>query len=121
MLLLLLGMVTATIPADTASLTSMRLVVDSGTWRDVRGSTWLPEAYGRGFMAGPAEVRLCDRLACLVLVPEDPERGDRVGGIVLGVRPAAGIELPASDTIAGSTTGMSVVEVPPPPMPEPTE
>ena len=78
---------------DTPLLTRVQLVIDAGDWADVKASTFLPTAYGAGYLAGPAEVRLCDRLTCVVLVPEDTAAGLRAGDVTFGVKPVTGSSL----------------------------
>ncbi len=89
--LLLLG--TLLQSPDTARLTRIELVLDARTWADVKASTYLPRAYGAGYLAGPAEVRLCDRLGCLVLLPADSAAGVLPGDVGFGVKPVAGSAL----------------------------
>jgi hypothetical protein len=95
---------------DTARLTQLRMVVDSATWADVKASQLLPEAFGAGFLAGPAEVRLCDRLSCLVFVPEDSAAGEIIGDLVVGVRPVSGSAL-ATRLLSLTSTRTRVVIV----------
>ncbi len=112
-LALLLGVAS---PTDSVAFTQLRLVVDSGMFRDLGSSTFLPEAYGAGFLAGPAEVRLCDRLTCLVFVPEDSAAGLMVGDVTIGVRPVEGSALAAR--LAGQRAPrarVAIAEPPPPP------
>lgn len=103
-------------PADTAALTQLRIAVDRGVFDDVRASTYLPDAYGAGFLAGPAEVRLCGRLTCVVFVPADSAGGVLAGDVVIGVRPVSGSAL-AERLAAGSDprARVAIVEPPPPP------
>lgn len=81
--------------ADTARFTRLEIVLDRATWSEVKASTHLPLAYGSGYLAGPAEVRLCDRLGCLVMVPADSAAGVVVGDVTIGVTPVAGSALAA--------------------------
>ena len=66
---------------DEALLTRVQLVLGEQDWADVKASTFLPNAYGAGYLAGPAEVRLCDRLTCVVFVPADSVAGLRAGDV----------------------------------------
>lgn len=102
--------------ADTARLTQLRLVVDSAVWADLGASTFLPEAWGQGFLAGPAEVRMCARLSCLVMVPADSAAGDRVGDLVIGVAPVPGSAL--ADRLSDSAVGRARVAIVPAPGPQ---
>jgi hypothetical protein len=112
----LLVLVTLLQQADTARLTRIELVVDGRTWADMKASEFLPDAYGAGYLAGPAEVRLCDRLGCLVLVPADSAAGRLPGDVTFGVRPIAGSTL--AQRLGGASDGrvrMVIAEPPPPP------
>ena len=104
-LLALVGAMGTSSVADTARLTQLRVVVDSAVWADLGVSTFLPEAWGQGFLAGPAEVRMCARLTCLVMVPADSAAGDRVGDLTIGVMPVQGSALATrlADSAAGRT------------------
>lgn len=104
--------------ADTARLTQLRLVVDSAVWADLKASSFLPEAYGAGFLSGPAEVRMCARLSCVVMVPADSAAGDQVGDVVVGVLPVAGSALAERLRAAGPARArVAIVEAPEPPGP----
>lgn len=107
-------------PPDTARLTQLELVLDARTWGDIKASTWLPEAYGAGYLAGPAEVRLCDRLGCLVLVPADSARNRLPGDVTFGVMPVTGSALASRlDTATMARVRMAIVEPPRPPAASP--
>lgn len=99
-------------PADTARLTQLRLVVDSALWADLSASTFLPEAYGSGFLAGPAEVRMCARLTCVVMVPANSATGDQPGDVVIGVTPVEGSAL--AERLQDSARGRARVAIVPP-------
>jgi hypothetical protein len=104
--------------ADTARLTRIELVVDGRTWSDLKASTFLPEAYGAGYLAGPAEVRLCDRLGCLVLVPADSGAGRLPGDLTFGVQPIAGSTLAERlRDAAADRVRMVIADPPAPPQP----
>lgn len=113
--LILAAIVGALAPADSAALTQLRVVVDSAVFHDLGTSAFLPRAYGAGFLAGPAEVRLCDRLACLVFVPEDTTAGLRAGDVTIGVRPVSGSALAERLTQGSSARARVVIAEPPPP------
>ncbi|HRP08063.1 MAG TPA: hypothetical protein PLL69_06195 [Gemmatimonadales bacterium] len=101
--------------ADTVRFTRLDVVLDSITWSDVRASTFLPVAWGNGYLAGPGEVRLCDRLSCLVLLPPD-SAADRVpGDIAIGVLPAPGSGL--AERLAASRSRRARIEIADPPPP----
>lgn len=102
---------------DNPLLTRVQIVIDAGDWADVKASTFLPTAYGSGYLSGPAEVRLCDRLTCVVLVPEDTADGLRAGDVTFGVRPVIGSSL-AERLQAGTTSRARVVIADPPPAPD---
>ena len=78
---------------DSPLLTRVQIVIDAGDWADVKASPFLPQGYGSGYLSGPAEVRLCDRLTCVVLVPEDSAAGLRAGDVTFGVKPVTGSSL----------------------------
>ncbi|HET9066465.1 MAG TPA: hypothetical protein VFN22_11650 [Gemmatimonadales bacterium] len=75
------------------ALTRITLVVDAPTWKEIKASEFLPVGFGAGYLAGNEQVRLCDRLTCLVLLPEDTTVGRRVGDLILGVVPVDGSAL----------------------------
>lgn len=104
-------------PADSAQLTQLRIAIAPAMFDDIRASTYLPEAYGAGFLAGPAEVRLCGRLTCVVFVPADSAAGVLAGDVVIGVRPVAGSAL-AERLAAGGHPRARVAIVAPPPPPD---
>jgi hypothetical protein len=118
-LLVVLTLTTPPAVADTARLTELRLVVDSSMWSDLKASAFLPEAFGPGFLAGPAEVRMCGRLSCLVMVPEDSAAGDVVGDLLIGVQSVRGSAL-ASRLADAVLTRARVAIVEPPEQPGPT-
>ncbi len=113
--LILAAMMGVMAPADSVALTQLRVVVDSAVFRDLGASGFLPRGYGAGYLAGPAEVRLCDRLTCLVFVPEDSAADLRVGDVTIGVRPVPGSAL--AEHLAGveSPRARVVIADPPPP------
>lgn len=114
MILALLASLVA--PADSAAFTQLRIAVEPAMFADIRASTYLPQAYGAGYLAGPAEVRLCDRLTCVVFVPADSAADVHPGDVVIGVRPIAGSAL--ADRLASGThprARVAIVEPPPPP------
>jgi hypothetical protein len=113
MLPLLATLALAVARPDSVSLTQLRIVIDSAMFRDVGRSTFLPEGYGAGYLAGPAEVRLCDRLTCVVFVPPDSAAGLAVGDVRIGVRPVAGSAL--ADRLAGQRADVAIVDLPPAP------
>lgn len=90
---LLLSLLLAVPAQDEARLTRLEVVLDARTWTDIRASTWLPDGYGAGYLAGPGEVRLCDRLTCVVFVPADSSAGRLPGAISFGVQPVEGSSL----------------------------
>lgn len=103
-------------PADSSALTQLRLVVDARLFHDLGTSDLLPKAYGSGFLAGPGEVRLCDRLSCVVFVPEDSAAGLLAGDVTIGVQPRTGSAL--AQHLAGvdaPRARVAIVEPPPPP------
>jgi hypothetical protein len=113
MTLLSAAALTLAAPADTAALTQLRLVIDSAMFAEIGGSTYLPRAYGAGFLGGPAEVRLCGRLTCVVFVPADTLRGIRAGDVTIGVQPVAGSAL--AERLVDSThprAGVTIVARP---------
>lgn len=89
MLALLLAAVTMA-PQDTGAVTSLRMVIDTGIWDDIRASSFLPQGFGPGYSADSVEVRLCDRLMCTILVRADSAAGRSEGDVVFGVRPGEG-------------------------------
>lgn len=117
MLAMLAALVIGTTQQDEALLTRVQLVVDAQDWADVKASTFLPTAYGAGYLAGPAEVRLCDRLTCVVLVPADSAAGLRAGDVTFGLRPVAGSAL-AERLGAGASGRARVVIAEPPAVPD---
>jgi hypothetical protein len=102
-------------PQDEAQLTRVQIVLPAQEWADVKASTFLPTAYGAGYLAGPAEVRLCDRLTCVVLVAADSAAGVRAGDVTFGLRPVSGSAL--AERIAGAAPGRARVEISEPPPP----
>lgn len=117
MLTMVAALIAGSAPQDEALLTRVQLVLPAGDWADVKASTFLPIAYGSGYLAGPAEVRLCDRLTCIVLVPADSAAGLRAGDVTFGVRPVSGSAL--AERLAETTGGRArVVIAEPPPGPD---
>jgi hypothetical protein len=112
----MIAALTTTLPApaaDTARLTQLRIVVDSAIWADLKESSFLPQAYGSGFLSGPGEVRMCARLSCLVMVPEDTAVGDRVGDLIIGVAPVPGSALAGHlEGVPSGRAGVAIVEPP---------
>jgi hypothetical protein len=100
-------------PQDEALLTRVQLVLDAHDWADVKASTFLPTAYGAGYLAGPAEVRLCDRLTCVVLVPADSATGLRAGDVIFGLKPVTGSAL--AERLGSGATGRARVVIAEPP------
>lgn len=100
----------------SVELTRITLVVDAPTWQDIRASDFLPTGFGAGYLAGNEQVRLCGRLTCLVLAPEDTSQGRRVGDVVLGVVPVAGSAL--AEHLAADSLPPVVEIVAAPPRPE---
>jgi hypothetical protein len=94
-------------------LTRIQLVLDARDWADVKASTFLPTAYGPGYLSGPAEVRLCDRLTCVVFVPQDSAAGVLAGDVTFGVRPVAGSAL--AERLLQATPSRARVEIAEPP------
>ena len=119
MMLAVLAALVMGIPSqDEALLTRVQLVLGAQDWADVKASTFLPSAYGAGYLAGPAEVRLCDRLTCVVFVPADSVAGLRAGDVTFGVKPVAGSSL--AERLAAAVHGRAnVVIAEPPPGPDP--
>lgn len=103
------------VPSDTAALTQLRLAVEPAVFDDIRASNYLPDAYGAGFLAGPAEVRLCGRLTCVVFVPADSGAGVVAGDITIGVRPVAGSALAERLARGGNSRARVTIADPPPP------
>ncbi len=114
---LLLAVTVLAAPTDSVALTQLRIVVDAQMFADIRASTYLPQAYGAGYLAGPAEVRLCDRLGCLVFAPADSAAGILPGDVVVGVRPVTGSAL-AERLAAGTHPRARVAIVAAPPLPD---
>lgn len=102
----------AAAPGDPVELTRLTIVVDAPTWDAIRASDFLPDGFGGGYLAGPAEVRLCGRLTCVVMVPEDSAEGRRVGDIGFGVQPVAGSALGDRLARLGDTAGVAIVPAP---------
>jgi hypothetical protein len=104
-------------PEDRGTLTQLRVVVDSMTWHDVAASEFLAVSFQSIARPTPAEIALCGRFACLVLVAEGAELGTTPGSITLGAMPAAGGTLvpPASDSLPA---GVRVIQVESPPPPD---
>lgn len=100
-------------PPEPVELTRLTVVVDATTWEAIRASVFLPEGFGGGYLAGPAQIRLCGRLTCVVMEPEDTADGRRVGDVEFGVQPTTGSALGERLAVLGDTAG--VVIVPPPP------
>lgn len=99
---------------DEPLLTRVQLVLDAKDWADVKASTFLPTAYGAGYLSGPAEVRLCDRLTCVVLVPADSVAGLHAGDVIFGVKPVAGSALAERLTESPSSRARMVIAESPP-------
>ena len=102
--------------SDEALLTRVQVVLDARDWADIKASTFLPTAYGAGYLSGPAEVRLCDRLTCVVFVPADSAAGLRAGDVTFGVKPVAGSAL--AERLSESPTSRArviIAESPPGP------
>ncbi len=87
---LLISLLLALPVQDEARLSRIEVVMDARTWEDVSASTWLPQGYGSGYLAGPGEVRLCDRLTCIVMLKPDSNAGRLPGTVRFGVKPVAG-------------------------------
>lgn len=103
---------------DTTRLTRLEMVLDSATWADVRASTWLPVAYGNGYLAGPGEVRLCDRLTCLVMLPPDATTDRQPGDVSFGLMPRTGSALgDRLDSLQSPRARLSIADAPPAPDP----
>lgn len=103
-------------PVDSVRLSQLRVAVEPAMFADIKASAYLPRAYGAGYLAGPAEVRLCDRLGCLVFVPADSAAGILPGDVVIGVRPVTGSAL--VERLAAGThprARVAIVEPPAPP------
>jgi hypothetical protein len=114
MLLATLAALSLGTPAqDEPLLTRVQLVLGARDWGDVKASTFLPTAYGSGYLSGPAEVRLCDRLTCVVFVPEDTAAGVLAGDVTFGVRPVAGSAL--AERLQQAAPSRARVEIAPPP------
>jgi hypothetical protein len=113
----LLALLLATAPptVDPVALTRLTMVLDAPTWESIKGSAFLPEGFGAGFLAGPSEIRLCARLTCVVMVPEDTAAGHRVGDVEFGLQPATGSALADRLARLGDTAGVAIVPAPPPP------
>ncbi len=97
------------------ALTRVTLVVDAPTWADIRASEFLPVGFGAGYLAGNAQVRLCGRLTCLILTPEDTAHGRRVGDVMLGVVPVDGSALAAHLAADSLAPVVEIVAAPPTP------
>ena len=118
MLAMVAALVLGTPQRDEVLLTRVQLVLDATDWADVKASTFLPTAYGAGYLSGPAEVRLCDRLTCVVLVPADSAAGLRAGDVTFGLKPVAGSAL-AERLGSGASGRARVVIAEPPAGPDP--
>ncbi len=119
---LLLSLALSMPAIDDARLTRLEVVLDARTWADVSASTWLPQGYGAGYLAGPAEVRLCDRLTCVVFVPADSARGILPGSVTIGVQPVDGSSLAerlAADSSAAAL--MVIADAPTPDLAAPSD
>jgi hypothetical protein len=112
-LAMMAGLMLAAPQQDEAQLTRIQLVLDVRDWADVKASTFLPTAYGAGYLAGPAEVRLCDRLTCVVFVPADSGAGLRAGDMTLGLKPVTGSAL--AERLAVAQPGRANVVIAEPP------
>ena len=89
----------------------MEIVLGARDWADVSASTFLPTAYGGGYLAGPAEVRLCDRLTCVVFVPVDSASGRLPGTVRFGLQPVAGSAL--AERLAAAERPLVDIAAPP--------
>lgn len=98
------------------ALTRVTVVVDAPTWQEIRASEFLPVGFGAGYLAGNSQVRLCGRLTCLVLTPEDTTQGRRVGDVILGVTPVDGSAL--AEHLAADSLPPVVEIVAAPPRPD---
>jgi hypothetical protein len=98
---------------DPVALTRVTVVVDTSTWADVKASLFLPVGFGTGYGSGPSEVRLCDRLSCLVMVPSDSAAGRVIGDVEVGVQPVTGSVLASRLEQLGPHAGVAIV---PPPL-----
>ncbi len=105
----------APVVPDPVALTRITVVVDAPTWQDIKASAFLPLGFGAGYGAGPTEVRLCDRLSCLVMIPSDSGAGRTVGTVVLGVQPVSGSALAERLAALGDQAPVAI-EAPPPPL-----
>lgn len=104
-------------PEERGTLTQLRIVVDSMTWHDVAASEFLAESFQSVSRPTPAEIALCGRFACLVLVAEGAQPGTTPGSVTLGAMPAAGGTLvpPTEDSLP---VGVRVAQITSPPAPD---
>ena len=97
---------------DPVELTRLTIVVDAPTWEAIHASAFLPEGFGGGYLAGPAEVRLCGRLTCVVMMPEDADAGHREGDVLFGLTPVSGSALADRIAALGDTAGVTIEPAP---------
>lgn len=113
---LLISLLLALPVRDEARLSRVEVVIDARTWDDVSASTWLPQGFGPGYLAGPGEVRLCDRLSCVVMLKADSNAGRLPGTVRFGVKPIEGSSL--ADRLAADSNFAAMVEITDPPVPD---
>lgn len=113
---LLISLLLALPVQDEARLSRIEVVMDARTWEDVSASTWLPQGYGSGYLAGPGEVRLCDRLTCIVMLKPDSNAGRLPGTVRFGVKPVAGSSL--ADRLAADSNHFALMEITEPQVPD---
>lgn len=112
---LLLAAAPTALRADSVALTRIAVVLDERTWKEVRESEFLPTAFGSGWSVSQLEVRLCDRLTCVVMIKPDSAAGRLPGQVQVGVEPQTGSALATQLSADTTDHSIEIVSRPPPP------